>query len=519
VLNDRSTPDTSEVPMNLRRAVVVTATVATLATLGPAALLSASAPAHADQAARSGPSTPGASADTSQDPAGSPAATPADPASPTGSASATDPADPSATPTDPASPTGAPSPPASPTGGPSQGAPGGDEHPGAGHGHGHHHGHGHGHGHHGGDEIILKAKQNGGWTPSQCTDFTPDDALSVDVSGLPQKIVAGSGWHPFTFSVANRTSDDLGDIYVQSFTEYGAGVNEGDSLQLDLARLQFHDPETGTWTDAYQDYYQDGAARHAYSGTFVALVRDLRSGSTVDLQLRVRVASRAPAGASFALSTAVYAGQGTSCNINGDTYDFTVLAAGSHPSGVGTARPNGQKPPGAQDGGTRTQGGAQVVPFGGALADTGTSEAVPIMGLIGALAVVVGALLMFGSRRRALAQAEAQALVDGAEPYADDAEDAEDPAGGAAGPADHPDDEEPEPQGPAGACAPDEGDGAERDGGRDGKDGKDGKGTVPGAGGVGKGGAVRPGPVGGGDSAGTPEAPSDGASGSDGAGA
>lgn len=408
--------------MKLRRAIAATATVAALAAPVPLALLSVSAPtAFADTAdpappdATPLPSAPDAAPtdDASPTPTApgsgpeSPAPTPTDTPSPGASAS-TDPAATSEAP--PASRTTTPSASVSPTTdiayekGPAPEQPGdGDQGTGD-----------QGKGEQGKGEQAddtTHAVPSGGWSPAQCTQFVPDDSLSVDVSGLPSKIVAGSGWHPFTFAVANHSGAAVRHLYVQSFTEYTTGVNEQASLQRDLAQLQYHDPATGLWTDAYQDYYRDATGRHPYTGTFVAQVPELRADHRVDLQLRVRVAAQAPAGTAFALSTAVYAGRGTSCNINGDTYDFTVLKAGSHPGDIDDARPTGEKPTGG-DSGTRPQGTTQIVPVTGALADTGTSEAVPVIGVIGACAVLLGTLLVVVSRRRALALAHPAEAAD-----------------------------------------------------------------------------------------------------------
>lgn len=428
--------------MKLRRAIAATATVAALAAPVPLTLLSVSAPTAFASTASGGTDTAAGGTDQTAGATPTPAASDETPLSASGTAT------PSATATDPSTPqtptpTGSPTPSGSASTEPPAGAtqppsgtvpkPGSsptldidrdhdatsDEPQDTGDGTGEGDGSG-------GQDEGKNSKPplpGDGWSPSQCKEFVPDDRLSVDVSGLPSKIVAGSGWHPFTFAVTNHSGAPLRNLYVQSFTEYTTGVNEQASLQSSLAQLQFHDPATGRWTDAFQDSYQDGTGRHPYTGTFVARIPSLATGHRVDLLLRVRVATRAPAGAAFALSTAVYAGHGSSCNINGDTYDFTVLKAGSHLGNVDDARPTGEKPMDGHGNGTHPQGATQIVPVTGAMADTGTSEAVPIMGVIGACAVLLGALLVFASRRRAIALAHAQD-ADVAEPMGD----TEDPA-------------------------------------------------------------------------------------------
>ncbi|MEU9247630.1 hypothetical protein [Streptomyces sp. NPDC048385] len=244
------------------------------------------------------------------------------------------------------------------------------------------------------------------WTPDQCDAFSLDQNLKVAVDGLPSKIVAGSGWHDFTFSVQNNSDTDLKNVWVDTFTEYDDNVNVNDSLAYELAQLQYKDPQTGKWTDSYQD--SDGG--DVVPGTFVGVIDAIDKGAKVDMDLRVRVSSKAPAGSSFAMSSAIYAGKGTSCNGNGDSYEFTVLKAGSTtPAGTGDAKPTGDKPTGKPKSDMTPQGGSEQLPVTGSLAHTGSSSALPVIGLVGGGAVVVGAGAMFVVRRRKGAGANAAA--------------------------------------------------------------------------------------------------------------
>lgn len=240
------------------------------------------------------------------------------------------------------------------------------------------------------------------WTPDECDEYNIDDNLAVTVKGLPNKIVAGSGWHDFTFSVKNNSDADLKNVWVNTFTEYADDVNMDDSLAWDLAQLQYKDPETGKWTDSYQDSYSDGNANDATvaTGTFVGIIDAIDKGAKVDMDLRVRIDAKAPAGSSFAMSSAVYAGKGTACNGNGDVYEFTVLKAGSKPADEGDAKPTGDKPTEKPKTDMKPQGGSEQLPVTGKLASTGSSSAVPTIGLVGGVAVVLGAGALFAVRRR-----------------------------------------------------------------------------------------------------------------------
>ncbi|MFF4657125.1 LPXTG cell wall anchor domain-containing protein [Streptomyces sp. NPDC001381] len=228
---------------------------------------------------------------------------------------------------------------------------------------------------------------------TDCKSFALDENLTARITGLPNKIVAGSGWHDFEFKVDNDSDQDLTNVYIDAFLEYGddtdAWLSEG------LAVIQVK--EDGKWTDGFQDSYEDEDGKTVnVTGSFVALLDSLEKNSSTTLDLRVKVKASAPAGSSFALSEAIYAGKDSACYGNGDFYDVEILAAGSDAGDVDDAEPNGQKPD-ATDG-TRAQGEAKEI--SGSLASTGADSALPVIGLVGGIAVVAGAGAVVAVRRR-----------------------------------------------------------------------------------------------------------------------
>ena len=348
--------------MKLRR---VMATVAATAAIAPLALLSApaafadgespdtsvSSPAADDSTPASDTSTPAADDSTPASDASSPAADTSTPASDTSSPAA-DTSSPAAS----DSPSGSTSP--SPSASPS--------------------------------------KPSGDFDPyADCKTFDLDEKLSASITGLPNKIVAGSGWHTFKFVVKNASDKDLQNVWINALTEYSDDVNEDSSLMLDLAEIQLK--QDGKWTDSYQETVGTGSDETTLSGSIVAVLPTLEKQSSTTLDLRVKIKSSAPAGSSFALSQAVYAGKGESCYVNGDYYEFSVLAAGSsEPGDVGEAKPTGQKPTGTSD--VKPQGSVNEAT--GNLAETGSSSALPVIGLVGGAAVVAGAAAVVMVRRR-----------------------------------------------------------------------------------------------------------------------
>ncbi|MFF6804637.1 LAETG motif-containing sortase-dependent surface protein [Streptomyces sp. NPDC012616] len=242
--------------------------------------------------------------------------------------------------------------------------------------------------------ASASATESGdGFDPYEdCDSFDLDEKLSAQVKGLPSKIVAGSGWHGFTFAVDNDSDRDLKNVYIDAFLEYGDEANDA-FLSEGLAVIQVK--EDGKWTNSFQDSFEDEHGKTVnVTGSFVGLLDTLEKHSSASLELRVKVKASAPAGSSFALSEAIYAGEGSACYGNGDFYDVRILAAGADAGGAGDAKPNGDKP----TSGVKPQGDAK--PISGSLAETGSDSALPVIGLVGGVAVLAGAGAVFAVRRR-----------------------------------------------------------------------------------------------------------------------
>ncbi|SER58284.1 LPXTG-motif cell wall anchor domain-containing protein [Streptomyces sp. yr375] len=344
--------------MKLRRTMVAAAATAVIASVAPLALLSAPA-AFAEE---TGSPSAGASASdsASASPSGSGDSSPSASESQSGTSS------PSGSPSDSqsGSASGSPSGSSSPSGSASQTSSG---------------------------SPSASASEDGFDPFTDCKSFDLDEKLTARIKGLPGKIVAGSGWHDFEFVVKNGSDHDLKNVYIDTFMEYGDEQDEW--LSEGLAVIQVK--EDGKWTDGYQDSYEDEHGKQVnVTGSFTGLLDSLAKGTSSTLEMRVKVKASAPAGSSFALSEAIYAGEGSACYGNGDGYDVEILAAGGDAGDVDDATPNGDKP----TDGAKPQGSAK--PISGSLASTGSDSALPMIGLVGGVAVVAGAGAVFAVRRR-----------------------------------------------------------------------------------------------------------------------
>ncbi|MFC8433882.1 LPXTG cell wall anchor domain-containing protein [Streptomyces sp. NPDC057253] len=334
--------------MKLRRAL---ASAAATAAIAPLALFAAPS-AFADDATptpATAESTPAADV-TPTDPASTPAdpaTTPADPATtpateaPTtgASSSATTSISPSTSPTGSASATGSPS--ASESGEP-------------------------------GDECEID--EDG-------PVLGDSDVLHSSLTGLPESIVAGSGWTNFKFNVSNSGDDTIKDI--QPVLGVGAVDWDFEKDYSDLVTVQVK--QGGTWVDV--------ATQFGEGGTFNAFSLD--GGDSVSYQLRVKVDREVPSAIGIAIGLAEYSddeGCWISQDENYGIYYFEVLPAGSDAGKPGDAKP--------QTGGKSAISDVNDVDVDGKLADTGAGSALPVLGLVGGFAVVAGTGVVFAVKRR-----------------------------------------------------------------------------------------------------------------------
>ncbi|MFJ4689838.1 LAETG motif-containing sortase-dependent surface protein [Streptomyces sp. NPDC088766] len=336
--------------MKLRRAVV---TMAATAVLAPLALLSAPT-AFAEESG-----TASASASSSESTSASPSDSAGSSESASASESASESASSSASASEETEPTGSPSSSSS-------------------------------------SSSSASASSSPGGEPSEFPDDCPvdedgvdvDSQLELSVSGLPGKIVAGSGWHTFKLTAANHSDEALGTVQWLAAIDNESMSDDERTWLSTYAKIEYYDPQAKAW-DSIADDFGNGF----YFGQ-----TELGPKETVDIKLRVDITAKAPAGDGFTLGLGGYVDAEKNCvHSSFALYEFTVLRPGSSNDDPGEAKPGeGQAP----EGGKQPQGGANEIPATGSLAETGSSSVLPMIGLVGGVAVVAGAGAVFTARRR-----------------------------------------------------------------------------------------------------------------------
>ncbi|MGW0541837.1 LAETG motif-containing sortase-dependent surface protein [Streptomyces griseoincarnatus] len=225
--------------------------------------------------------------------------------------------------------------------------------------------------------------------PELCVDENGESTagLSEDLrsglAGLPETIVAGSGWTTFSFDVTNRGDEEIENIKpLIGVAAIGWEDVRDYSGQI---TVQVYDKAAGKWNTLA------GAAGEG--ATFAAF--SLGAGQSASYQLRLSVSGKVPDALGLTGGFAEYSdteGCWVADDPNGWIYFFDILAAGSDAGDPDDAKP--------QTGGVKELDKVSEVKVTGSLAETGSNSALPVIGLVGGVAVVAGAGALFVVRRR-----------------------------------------------------------------------------------------------------------------------
>ncbi|GAB2328937.1 LPXTG cell wall anchor domain-containing protein [Streptomyces variabilis] len=225
--------------------------------------------------------------------------------------------------------------------------------------------------------------------PELCVDENGESTagLSEDLrsglSGLPETIVAGSGWTTFSFDVTNRGDEEIENI--KPLIGVAAVGWEDVRDYSGQITVQVYDKAAGKWSTLA------GAAGEG--ATFAAF--SLGAGQSASYQLRLSVSGKVPDALGLTGGFAEYSdteGCWVADDPNGWIYFFDILAAGSDAGDPDDAKP--------QTGGVKELDKVSGVKVTGSLAETGSNSALPVIGLAGGVAVVAGAGALYVVRRR-----------------------------------------------------------------------------------------------------------------------
>ncbi|WP_338697177.1 hypothetical protein V2W30_15890 [Streptomyces sp. Q6] len=228
-------------------------------------------------------------------------------------------------------------------------------------------------------------------TEDECTDYEDSPGTLAELRGLPSKIVAGSGWHGFTFRVSNYTGEDFESVSAQLYA-FAYAYDKNTTEISKYLHVQWFEDGAG-WHDLDTDIESSDDVSFPASGALAA-------GAHADIKLRIQVDAKAPngLGGSVAFATSVNAEGVCGFSVPEDQeYRFEILAAGTKPGKVPPATSEPSPSPSASN---TPAPQSSSTPLAGSLASTGSNSMLPTVGLVGGVAVVAGAGVVYSVRRR-----------------------------------------------------------------------------------------------------------------------
>lgn len=234
-------------------------------------------------------------------------------------------------------------------------------------------------------QAIKEAEEEG-----EGEDCAPEHDLTAEVTGLPDKLVAGTTTN-FSVRVTNGSDRHMDDVIAY------AGVHATDKTGLketgEFFRLQWSTASSPKWQTADENTYIDS-------------VGALKPGAHADVKLRLTLDKATPVGNGVAFIAADFSNEDGSCGgaPGADMYEFDVKAAGSKPGKPKDAKPSATTKPGTGNTGTTPRGSTSGTPAttgtNGSLAAAGSSSATTTIALTGGAAVLLGGAAVFVARRR-----------------------------------------------------------------------------------------------------------------------
>ncbi|MDN0200499.1 hypothetical protein [Streptomyces sp. S.PNR 29] len=162
--------------------------------------------------------------------------------------------------------------------------------------------------------------------PAFCSGIPEEDRGKTGLRGLPSEIVAGSGWHEFTYRVTNVSTVKLMETDLTLYV--GTADPKIDDVSELAVTVEWSDPRSGAWKPV------EGEGAEWDDNTNFATLGSLEPGEYADARMRIKIGKDAKAGTGYFFTTGYSYGEDDQCGYDEiSQFDFTVLPAGSSSTG------------------------------------------------------------------------------------------------------------------------------------------------------------------------------------------
>ncbi|MFD7500300.1 hypothetical protein [Streptomyces sp. NPDC059850] len=156
--------------------------------------------------------------------------------------------------------------------------------------------------------------------PAFCSGIPDEERGKTGLRGLPGTIVAGSGWHEFTYRVTNVSTVTVMETVISLYPGT-ADPDLDDIAELGMT-VEWFNPEAGTWKPI------EGEGAEPLDNDDFATLGMVKPGEHTDAAMRIKIAKTAKAGTGYFFTHGYSYGEDDQCGFDEiSQFDFTVVSA------------------------------------------------------------------------------------------------------------------------------------------------------------------------------------------------
>lgn len=156
--------------------------------------------------------------------------------------------------------------------------------------------------------------------PTFCSGIPDEERGKTGLRGLPSTIVAGSGWHEFTYRVTNVSTVTVMETDIS--LSLGTADPKIDDVSELAVTVEWFNPKTGAWKPI------EGEGADVLDNEDFATQGRLEPGEHTDATMRIKIAKTAKAGTGYFFTHGYSYGEDNQCGFDEiSRFNFTVTSA------------------------------------------------------------------------------------------------------------------------------------------------------------------------------------------------
>lgn len=156
--------------------------------------------------------------------------------------------------------------------------------------------------------------------PAFCSGIPDEERGKTGLLGLPGTIVAGSGWHEFTYRVTNVSAVTVMETDLSIYL--GTADPKIDDVSELGVTVEWFDPRSGAWKPV------EGEGAGVFDNQDFATLAGVEPGEHADAAMRIKIDKSAKAGTGYFFTQGYSYGEDDRCGFDEiSRFDFAVVPA------------------------------------------------------------------------------------------------------------------------------------------------------------------------------------------------